>query len=262
MRVKTLGSLALFCTVTMSMAACSNAEVRSDASAETWGKTDFTELQWQSAGPLKMVTAWRNDDAYAHLVQVPVDHSWAHAVESDTKGVLIKGELVFGGTVLTSGAYWTQPGGSEEELRCTSASDCVVYLETEATNGKLSPTVIRASDIPWAEVPNTYGNVFLAWVWGDAQSSDPSGFFLKFKAGFPGAPHTHTESYNGVVVQGQYTHWEVSDEQISLMPIGTPFWQAGDAVHDDACEAGEDCISYFRIDGQFDYFPHTKVSGN
>jgi len=83
---------------------------------------------------------------------------------------------------------------------------------------------------------------------------------LKFKAGFPGAPHTHTQSYDGIVIQGQYQHWETADKEISLLPIGTPFWQAGGAAHDDACGLGEDCISYFRIDSGFDYFPYDATA--
>ena len=262
MKVQTLGTLTLLSVLTMAIAACSYAGNRVDASAETWGKTDFTELTWQSTGPRKMAPMWRSDDAHARVIQAPANHSWEHVVESDTKGVVIKGDLAHGETVLTTGAYWTQPGGSTELLRCAGTSDCIVYLESESTTGEISRTVITAADIPWFEVPDTYGNVFLAWVWGDAQSSDPSGFFLKFKAGFPGAPHTHTGSYNGVVLQGRYKHWEVADDQISVLPIGTPFWQVGGAPHDDACEAGQDCISYFRIDGQFDYFPHKPASEN
>lgn len=258
MTVQKFGTLALLSVLTTVIAACGYADNRAEVSAETWGKNDFTALTWQSDSARKMAAAWQSDGAFARVIQMPVNHSWAHAVESDTKGVVITGELVHGETVLTSGAYWAQPGGSIEELRCASTSGCVVYLESESTIGALSRTVIAATDIPWFEVPNTYGNVFLAWVWGDAESSDPSGFFLKFKAGFPGAPHTHTESYNGIVVQGRYKHWEISDEEISELSIGTPFWQAGDAAHDDACELGQDCISYFRIDGQFDYFPHAK----
>jgi len=60
---------------------------------------------------------------------------------------------------LTSGAYWARRGESSELLSCTGTEKCIVYLESEPTKDAISPTVVAASDIPWFEVPNTYGNV-------------------------------------------------------------------------------------------------------
>jgi len=246
---------------TIALAGSGFAADQSSTANNTWGKTDFPGLEWQTDGTRKIATAWRKKDgAHALISQIPIDHRWSQVYETDTKGVVVSGSVLISETQLTSGSYWARPGGGQEDLTCTGATQCIVYLESEPTVGAVSPTIVSANDIPWLEVPNTYGNVFLAWVWGKPDNAEPSSFFLKFKAGFPGAPHTHTESYEGIVIQGQYKHWEVGDSEMPVMPVGTPFWQAGGAPHDDSCASGRDCISYFRIDGGFDYFPHNASS--
>jgi len=123
----------------------------------------------------------------------------------------------------------------------------------------LFPGAILASDIPWADVPNTGGTVKLARVWGEKETPEPSGFFLKFAAGFPGFPHIHTESYEGLVIQGRPKHWEIGEKNVPVTPAGSSFWQTGGAAHDDSCETGDDCVMYFRIHGKFDVQPYQVV---
>jgi len=199
MKLVTVRKQCFILFTTLSFAGCSYGLKQVSATEDTWGRTDYQNLDWQSQGNIKNAPAWQNSaGAHASLIEIVAGHSLSKAYEKDTKGVVVSGQLKVADSILTKGAYWARSGGTSDNLTCSSQDKCVVYLETEPTVGSVLPALIAAKDIPWFEVPNTYGNVFLAWVWGEANSAEPSSFFLKFKAGFPGAPHTHSRGYNGL----------------------------------------------------------------
>ncbi|WP_299481722.1 DUF4437 domain-containing protein [uncultured Roseibium sp.] len=171
------------------------------------------------------------------------------------KAVILAGEIRTGDISVGSGGYLQTPAGEEKSLNCMASDGCLLFLEEETRFGIDEAKVVPADDIPWQDVPNTNGNVSLAWVWGERESEAPSSFFLKFKPGFPGFPHEHTHTYRGLVVKGDYRHWALEDEGPTRLPVGANLWQDGDADHDDACGADGDCVAYFRIEGHFDIFP-------
>ena len=249
----------LMCGVAfIALAACSHTPKKT-----TWGKTEFNDLNWERQGGIETAMLWGIPGGpNAILVKMPGGYSSGPQLKDrDYHAVVISGAMT--NDVPTQeqpksmgpGSFWAQPGGVRHVTACKGKDDCLAYLVFEKSAGGIEAKTILAKDIPWWEVPNTYGNVKLAWVWGEREIPEPSGFFLWFKAGFPGFPHTHTESYNGIVVQGSYKHWEVGEKNVPVLPVGSTFWQRGGAPHDDSCEAGQDCISYFRIDGKFDIQP-------
>lgn len=227
------------------------------AASDTWGWTPPPKLENGNATRLEKV--WQQDDTSsgsmlalaAGETYALVDHAW------DAKAVVIKGRIEVADRTVEAAGFVTLPSASSHHITCKSDADCLTYIETEFSQGAMKLTVTPASEIPWFDVPNTGGNVSLAWVWGDADSQDPSSFFLRFQPGFQGFQHAHTHGYNGVVLQGDYSHWEPADLEQASLSAGTTFWQKGGHAHDDACGVAEGvpCIAYFRIENAFDVFP-------
>lgn len=203
--------------------------------------------------------AWQEQDgSTGHVLALAEGEIYSLADHAgDTKAVVIQGRIEVAGLTVETAGYATIPSASIHQVTCVSDEDCLTYLEVESTLGQMELSVLSTSEIPWLDVPNTGGNVSLAWVWGDADSQGPSSFFLRFQPGFPGFQHGHTHGYQGVVLQGDYSHWEPQDAERASLPAGTTFWQEGGHTHDDACGVGEGvpCIAYFRIEDAFDVFP-------
>lgn len=256
-------SLLICCVVLVALAACSHTTKKT-----TWGKTEYNDLNWERQGGAEIAKLWSTSDgSHAILVKMPSGYSSGPQFKDrDYHAVVISGSMTNADPaqeqprVLGPGSFWIQPGGARHVTTCKGEDACLAYLVFERSARGIEAKTIPAKDIPWWEVPNTYGNVKLAWVWGEREAAQPSGFFLWFKAGFPGFPHTHTESYNGMVVQGGYKHWEIGEKNVPVLPAGSTFWQKGGAPHDDSCEAGQDCIAYFRIDGKFDIQPFPNIT--
>lgn len=175
--------------------------------------------------------------------------------EPDLKAIVLSGSVSASGTSIARGGYFTLPAAAPREISCDPGASCRVFLEFEPTRGKIAQVSFGAADIPFVEVPGTYGNVSLAWVWGTRDSAAPSSFFLKFKPGFPGFPHLHSHSYRGLVIEGAYKHWAVGEADVPVLPAGAHFRQEGKVAHDDACDPGSGCLAYFRIENSFDIAP-------
>ena len=121
-------------------------------------------------------------------------------------------------------------------------------------DGDSGPVVLQenvdASELAWVVVPDS-GGVERAGTFGDP-TRERHGFFLKFPAGFPGVPHSHTVGYRGIVVQGRIANTLVGDSVEWLGP-GSFWGQPPVDVHVTACSAGDVCIGYFELEGPFDF---------
>ncbi len=243
-------------------------------SPATSAKHMFEDLTWQAGEPGTQVARLWGTDAGPRgmLVQARAGYSSGPiARASDYRAFVISG-LVSNDVPaaaeqepMGSGTFWVQPRGTAHIMACQT--DCMFYVEPEGAWSSVPPTQvgetqdglevrrISPEDMPWVDAPNTGGAVRLAHVWGDPTDAGPSGFFLFFKAGFPGFAHTHTQNYDGVVLQGRPRHWEPGEPNIQPAAAGSHLWQAGGAPHDDSCDAGADCITYFRFHGTFDIQP-------
>ena len=261
-RIQALGVGAALCLTAMTAAA--------DQSA-TSSKTMFEDLDWTDGndGAERAVLWTHEDGSNGFLIRADAGFATGYtARQRDYRGIVITGQVGVErpGDVaqppLEYGSFWVQPAGSEHALTCLTA--CIFYVEPEgdwaeveagAAESDLTSVRISLEDMPWVDAPNTNGAVRLAHVWGDPADPAPSGFLLFFRAGFPGFPHVHTSDYDGVVLQGRPRHWEPGEAGIDALNAGSHLFQAGGAAHDDSCDPGADCISYFRFHGVFDVFP-------
>jgi hypothetical protein len=78
------------------------------------------------------------------------------------------------------------------------------------------------------------------------------GTFIRMPAGFVSAPHTHTEDYFGIVVQGVAANGLVGAPDLPL-PVGSYWFQKGKEKHVTKCLAATECLFFIYQPGKFDY---------
>src|SRR5262249_26389340 len=79
---------------------------------------------------------------------------------------------------------------------------------------------------------------------GDATKGAYFGY-LKLPAGFESPPHSHTNDYWSVLLQGQMTHWAAdggSEKDSKAIGLGGVTHMPGKLVHVSKCYPGADCI--------------------
>lgn len=86
-------------------------------------------------------------------------------------------------------------------------------------------------------------------VYGGIGTGKPTAQMSRLQAGVTIPKHFHSEDYFGVVIAGNYQHWEENDaDQGPVLSSGSTYYQAGSIPHYDACLGPDDCIVYV-------YFP-------
>jgi hypothetical protein len=86
----------------------------------------------------------------------------------------------------------------------------------------------------------------------DDMTAGPSGLFVKAPAGFPGAPHIHTNAYHGVVIKGTIMNDAPDAKPIAMGP-GAYWAQQGGMPHITACT--DECMAFIYFEGNFDGHP-------
>ncbi len=82
-------------------------------------------------------------------------------------------------------------------------------------------------------------------------ATGPSDVLLRFKK-TDGVPHVHTSGYRAVVVSGQAMHYEkCTCEAAGALNPGSYWYQAGGALHGDACLTDE-CVIFVSWEGKMD----------
>ena len=90
-------------------------------------------------------------------------------------------------------------------------------------------------------------------VWGNPNEG-ASEILQKFPAGMDSGWHWHTAAYEGVVIQGKFTHTFKGAAPQTGAP-GSVWSQPARQVHDDKCEEGGDCIVVVYFHGKLDFIP-------
>lgn len=80
------------------------------------------------------------------------------------------------------------------------------------------------------------------------------GTFIHMPAGFVSPPHTHTEDYFGVVIQGVGANGATEKDAKPLVS-GSYWFQRGEEVHVTQCLSKTDCLFFIVQPGKFDYVP-------
>ena len=132
--------------------------------------------------------------------------------------------------------------------------------EKDKEKGMATDKAVPAADTAWKPMnPQAPEGPQYAIVWGEFDKA-PVGFLLKVKAGVTFPKHTHTHSYDAVVVQGEWKHTYGDAADAEPLPAGSHWHQTGKQVHGDGCaSASGECIvlvSYPR--GKRDFIPAAK----
>jgi len=120
---------------------------------------------------------------------------------------------------------------------------------TPATQG----TFTTSDAIPWKPVDPNHPGLMMFAVWGNPNEG-ASEFLQKFPAGMDSGWHWHTAPYQGVVIQGKFTHSFKGAAPETGGP-GSMWSQPAGQVHDDKCEEGGDCIIAVYFHGKLDFIP-------
>jgi quercetin dioxygenase-like cupin family protein len=124
---------------------------------------------------------------------------------------------------------------------------------TEATPAGATQDSFTTSDaVPWKPIdPKKYPGLQIFAVGGNP-SQGASEFLQKFPAGMDSGWHWHTAAYEGVVIQGKFTHTSKGGAPQTGGP-GSVWSQPAGQVHDDKCEEGADCVIVVCFHGKLDF---------
>jgi quercetin dioxygenase-like cupin family protein len=143
-------------------------------------------------------------------------------------------------------AITTQPFAQDRGMGATPAAGA----QGRATQG----TFTTSETIPWKPLdPAHHPGLQMFAVWGNPNRG-ASEILQKFPAGMDSGWHWHTAAYQGVVIQGKFTHTFEGAAPQTGGP-GTVWSQPARQVHDDKCEEGGDCIIVVYFQGKLDFKP-------
>src|SRR5229473_6633888 len=122
-----------------------------------------------------------------------------------------------------------------------------------AKAGATQGTFTTSDAIPWKPVDPKHPGLMMFVVWGNPNEG-ASEIVQKFPAGMDSGWHWHTAAYQGVVIQGKFTHTFNGAAPETGGP-GSMWSQPAGQVHDDKCEEGGDCIVVVYFYGKLDFMP-------
>ena len=122
-----------------------------------------------------------------------------------------------------------------------------------ANAGATQATFTTSDSIPWKPVDPKHPGLMMFAVWGNPNEG-ASEILQKFPAGMDSGWHWHTAAYQGVVIQGKFTHIFKGAAPQTGGP-GSVWSQPARQVHDDKCEEGADCIVVVYFHGKLDFLP-------
>ena len=122
-----------------------------------------------------------------------------------------------------------------------------------AKAGATQGTFTTSDAIPWKPVDPKHPGLMMFVVWGNPNEG-ASEIVQKFPAGMDSGWHWHTAAYQGVVIQGKFTHTFNGAAPERGGP-GSIWSQPAGQVHDDKCEEGADCIVVVYFHGKLDFIP-------
>lgn len=121
-------------------------------------------------------------------------------------------------------------------------------------------TSIVPDALAWAPHGSEPG-VEIAPLWGD-RAIEPSGFFLRYPAGYPGQLQSHRSDYHAIAVTG--TPRNPQDGAKHAVPLSPPtaYWyQPGGVAHRTTCAQGAPCIVLAHTTGPLVITPAEPVRG-
>jgi len=98
----------------------------------------------------------------------------------------------------------------------------------------------------------------VAIVFGDMRKKAPVGFLFKVPPGFRPGPHTHTQDYYSVVLEGLVHDFAPGADESQPIGPGGYWFQRGKAAHDNHCASTTSCVIFIYSPSGYDYLPLTR----
>jgi len=120
-----------------------------------------------------------------------------------------------------------------------------------------APDLRLLKDATWTPMMKEGPLPAMAPIEGDATKGAYFGY-LKLPAGFESPPHSHTNDYWAVLVQGKMTHWAAdggSEKDAKQLGVGDATYMPGKVVHVSKCYPGAECIIAIFQKGKGDFIP-------
>jgi hypothetical protein len=168
---------------------------------------------------------------------------------------------------------YSQPARQVHDDKCEEGTECIIVAyfhgtrdfmpvnmkaqtvtpRVGATAGATQSTFTTSDGIPWKPVDPKHPGLMMSVVWGNPNEGSFE-MLQKFPAGMDSGWHWHTAAYEGVVIQGKFTHtFRGAAPQTGGQ--GSVWSQPAIQVHDDKCEEGSDCIIAVYFHDKLDFKP-------
>jgi quercetin dioxygenase-like cupin family protein len=124
-----------------------------------------------------------------------------------------------------------------------------------AKSAAKAPELTNLKDMTWTPLMKEGPLPAMAPIQGDATKGAFEGY-LKLPAGFESPPHSHTNDYWAVLVQGKMTHWAAnggSEKESKQLGVGDLTYMPGKTEHISKCYPGAECIVVVMQKGKFDF---------
>lgn len=123
----------------------------------------------------------------------------------------------------------------------------VAALTLPALGADGSSTAVPKASVKFSDL----GGPALGTLWGDS-SKGPHGSLLRLPAGFVSPEHTHSGTYEAVVVSGVVTNTENGAAEVPL-EAGSFYRQRGKTKHVTKCISKDECTLYVTQTSGFDF---------
>ena len=129
---------------------------------------------------------------------------------------------------------------------------CVIFTTESTATHQLEAEqdieIVSVSEVKWDPLNPARGDKSpqAGTLWGDRNSTVPTGFLVKFVDGFSSPPHIHNVTYRAVVISGSI-HNDNSDAAKMWMPVGSFWVQPKGQVHITAAK-GATNLAFVEID--------------
>jgi hypothetical protein len=118
-----------------------------------------------------------------------------------------------------------------------------------------APELTQLKDQTWTPLMKEGPLPAMAPIQGDGMKGAYGGY-LKLPAGFESPPHSHTNEYWSVLVQGKMTHWAAnggSEKEAKQLGVGDLTYMPAKLEHISKCYPGQECIMVVMQKGKFDF---------
>jgi beta-alanine degradation protein BauB len=127
----------------------------------------------------------------------------------------------------------------------TAAAIAALTLPALGADG--SSTAVPKAAVKFSDL----GGPALGTLWGDSNKG-PHGSLLRLPAGFVSPEHTHSGTYEAVVISGVVTNAEKGAPEVPL-EAGSFYRQSGKTKHVTRCISKDDCTLYVTQMTGFDF---------